>query len=224
MGWSLNTSTWYNQEYDRPLKSGCYQKVGSMGDVDNIKRSCRLSLQAILKEHMGVLSSNEYKSFNLGNGIEDYILPSLNLSPKVHKLKERACIDNEKLLTGRPIITGYGWCTIEASKFLQRKLRSILGRFKDYLVNNSLPYSILGNSYELVGVVKRSTFCSLDGCTFLSFDFKDLYTNILYKDASATLKELAVMLGIEKAEVDILFFVFVSSITTQQFNKYITDQ
>ena len=66
--------------------------MSSMGDVDNIKRSFRLSLQAILKEHIGVLSTNEYKSFNLGNGIEDYILPSLNLSPKVHKLKERACM------------------------------------------------------------------------------------------------------------------------------------
>ena len=137
-----------------------------MGDVDNIKHSCRLSLQAILKKRIGVLSTNEYKGFNLGNGIEDFILPSLNLSPKVNKLKQRACIDNEKLLTGRPIITGYGWCTIEASKFLQRKLRSIMVRFKDYLVNNSLPYSILGNSYELVGVVKRSSFSSLDWCTF----------------------------------------------------------
>ena len=64
-----------------------------------------------------MLSTNEYESFNLGNGIEDYILPSLTVSPKVHKLKERACIDNEKVLTGRPIITGYGWCSIEASKF-----------------------------------------------------------------------------------------------------------
>ena len=49
LGWSLNTSTWYNQEYDRHFKSVFYQKVGSMGDVDNIKHSCRLSLQAILK-------------------------------------------------------------------------------------------------------------------------------------------------------------------------------
>ena len=46
-----------------------------------------------------MLPINEFKIFNLGNGIEDYILPSLNLSPKVHKLKERASIDNEKLLT-----------------------------------------------------------------------------------------------------------------------------
>ena len=88
LGWSLNTSTWYKQEYDRHLKSGFYQKVGSKGDVDDTKHSCRLSLQAILKKHIGVLSTN------LGNGIEDYILRSLNLSPKVHKFKERACIDN----------------------------------------------------------------------------------------------------------------------------------
>ena len=54
LGWSLNTSTWYSQEYDRHVKSGFYQKVGSMGDVDNIKHFCR------------------------GNGIEDHILPSLN--------------------------------------------------------------------------------------------------------------------------------------------------
>ena len=40
-GWSLNPSTWYKQEYDRRLKSGFYQKVGIMGDVDNIKHSCR---------------------------------------------------------------------------------------------------------------------------------------------------------------------------------------
>ena len=69
-------------------------------------------------------------------------------------------------------------------------------------IRNSLPYSILGNSYELVGVVKRSSLSSLDGCTFLTFDFKDLYTIILFKDASTTLQELPLILGIEKAEVD----------------------
>ena len=63
LGWSLNSSTWYKQEYDRHLKSDFYQKVGSMGDVDYSKQSCRLSLQAVLKKHTGVLSTYEYKSF-----------------------------------------------------------------------------------------------------------------------------------------------------------------
>ena len=55
-----------------------------------------------------MLPAKDYKGFNLGNSMEDYTLPSLNLFPNVHKLKEKASIENESLLTGRPIITGYG--------------------------------------------------------------------------------------------------------------------
>ena len=111
--------------------------VGNMGDVESIKLRCRLSLQAILKKHTGVLPAKDYKGFNLGNSIEDYTLPSLNLFPKVHKLKEKASIENESLLTGRPIITGYGWCTVEASKHLQKRFRSILVRFLGFLLQPS---------------------------------------------------------------------------------------
>ena len=94
-----------------------------MGDVDSIKLRCRLSLQAILKKHTEVLAVKDYKSFNLGNSIENYTLPSLNLFLKVHKLKEKASMENESLLTGRPVVTGYGRCTLEASKYLQRRFR-----------------------------------------------------------------------------------------------------
>ena len=51
LGWSLNNSPWYKQEYDRHLNSGFYRMVGNMGDVDSIKLTCQLSLQAILKKH-----------------------------------------------------------------------------------------------------------------------------------------------------------------------------
>ena len=149
LGWSLNNSSWYKHEYDRHLNSGFYNMVGNIGDVDIIKLRCRLTLQAILKKHTEVLSFKDYMGFNLCNSTEDYTLPSLNSFPKVHKLKEKASIENESLLTGRPIVTGYGWCTIEASKYLQKRFRSILVRFKEYLESSSLPYSILGNSYEL---------------------------------------------------------------------------
>ena len=166
-----------------------------MGDVDSIRLRCRLSLQAILKKHTEVLAVKDYKSFNLGNSIENYTLPSLNLFLKVHKLKEKASMENESLLTGRPIVTGYGWCTLEASKYLQRRFRSILVRFKDYLESSSLPYSIVGNSYELVGLIEKTNLSSVGGCTFVTYDFKDLYTNILFKDASNTLRELVIILG-----------------------------
>ena len=82
LGWSLNNSSWYKQKYDRHLNSGFYRMVGNMGDVDSIKLRCRLSLQAILKKHTEVLPVKDYKGFNLGNSIEDYTLPSLNLFQK----------------------------------------------------------------------------------------------------------------------------------------------
>ena len=210
LGWSLNNCPWYKQEYDRHLNSGFYRMVGNMGDVDSIKLRCQLSLQAILKKQTEVLAVKDYKSSNLGNSIEDYTLPSLNLFSKVHKLKEKASMENESLLTGRPIVTArYGWCTIEASKYLQRRFRSILVRLKDYLESSSLPYSILGNSYELVGLIEKTNLSSVGGCTFVTYDFKDLYTNILFKDASNTLRELAIILGMGKAEVEFLLDIFI---------------
>ena len=114
------------------------------------------------------MTKGDYQNFNLGsNDKDDYILPSLNLLPKVHKLKERTSQNNENLLTGRPIVTGYGWCTIEASKFLQKKLGTILCNFKKYLIANGLPNSILGNSNELVEVIKQTRISSLV-CLFSS--------------------------------------------------------
>ena len=68
-------------------------------------------------------------------------------------------------------------------------------RFKDYLESSSLPYSIVGNSFELVGLIEKTNLSSVGGCTFVTYDFKDLYTNILFKDASNTLRELAIILG-----------------------------
>ena len=68
-------------------------------------------------------------------------------------------------------------------------------RFKDYLKSSSLPYSILGNSYELVGLIEKTNLSSVGGCTFVTYDFKDLCTNILFKDASNTLRELVIILG-----------------------------
>ena len=75
--------------------------------------------------------------------------------------------------------------------------------------SNSLPYSILGNSYELVGLIEKTNQSSVDGCIFVTYDFKDLCTNVLFKDASNTLRELAIILGIARAKVDFLLDIFI---------------
>lgn len=132
LGWSLSSASWYKQEYHRHLYLGFYQSVGHMEKVNAIKRNCRFSLGVILGKYKDILTKEDFQSFNLGNqNQKDFILPSLNLMPKVHKLKEAASQNIENLLTDRAIVTGYGWCTIEASKFLQKRLRVILCRFKN---------------------------------------------------------------------------------------------
>ena len=128
--------------------------------------------------------------------------------PQVHKLKEGARQNTENLLTGRPIVTGYGWCTTEASTFLQKRPRLILCRFKNYLSDNGLPNSILGNNNELIEVIKQTPIRSLEGLVFVCFDFKDLYTNMLIGDASCILRELASSLEIGQLEIDLLLDLY----------------
>ena len=44
------------------------------------------------------LTREDFLSFNLGANLDDYILPGLNLIPKVHKLTEKADVAMEPLL------------------------------------------------------------------------------------------------------------------------------
>ena len=60
----------------------------------------------------------------------------------------------------------------------------------------------------MVGLIEKTNQSSVDGCTFVTYDFKDLYTNVLFKDASNTLRELAIILGIARAKVDFLLDIY----------------
>ena len=44
------------------------------------------------------LTREDFLSFNLGSKLDDYILPGLNLIPKVHELTEKAGVAMEPLL------------------------------------------------------------------------------------------------------------------------------
>ena len=132
----------------------------------------------------------------------------MNIMPKVHKLQEMACSRIETYLTGRPIITGYGWCTIDASKFLQVRLRSIIDSFQKYLKLHNMPISVLKNSTELIDVMKHIHIEDCNKNCFVSFDFKDLYTNILFEDAEKTLRELAVILDITRGEIELILDLY----------------
>ena len=104
----MNTSLCYKQEYYIHLTTEFYQRFGTVEDVNLVKEKCTLSLSLILRKISRPLTREDFLSFHLGANLDDYILPSLNLISKVHKLAEKAGVAMEPLLTGLPIITGYG--------------------------------------------------------------------------------------------------------------------
>ena len=78
--------------------------------INLVKEKCRLSLSLILRKFRRHLTREDFLSFNLGANLDDYILPGLKLTSKVRKLTGKAGVAMKLLLTGLPIITGYGWC------------------------------------------------------------------------------------------------------------------
>ena len=52
----------------------------------------------ILRKFKRHLTREDFLSFNLGANLDDYILPGLNLIPKVHTLTEKAGVAMEPLL------------------------------------------------------------------------------------------------------------------------------
>ena len=174
-------------EYRRHLDSDFYCWVGKIQDAGEIKVKCREELKDIVNKWKGkgCLSIKDVRQFNLGQN-KDYLLPSLNLMPKGHKLSVPANPGIEGNLTGRPVVTGHSWCTAEASRFLQRKFREILNKFLSFLKENNFQNTILGSSMELIDSVRKVKLTHREEYCFVTFDFKDLYTNILYTDVART--------------------------------------
>ena len=157
MGWSLNKVEWYQDEYNCQLGTSSYKLVGNLDIVESLKLGCRKDLKSIVSKHKVMLSDFDFDLFNL-EARREYVLPSLNLLPKVHKLPEEASMGNENLLRGRPIITGHSWCIVEASKFIQRELRKVINRFEEFLGKKGVRGTLLGSSGELVNILRDKGF------------------------------------------------------------------
>ena len=126
----MNSLEWY--KYERQLGTISYKWVGVKEISENLKRSCKDYLETILARYRNV----HYRWLNVDKRERD-IIPSLNLIPKVYKLSQGANAANEEIVKGRPIVTTNSWCTVEASKYIQRELRDFLETFKQYVLLGS---------------------------------------------------------------------------------------
>ena len=112
------------------------------------------------------------------------------------------------MLKGRPIITAHSWCTVEASKFLQAKLRGIISDSKLLIQEKGIEFTILRDSKELVNTIKNFKLDNEKSYNFINFDFEDLYTNILFDDAERTLRDLAGLLGTKDKNINLILDLY----------------
>ena len=61
-------------------------------------------------------------------------LPTLNIMPKVYKLKQEACPNYEYELKGRQIVYGNSTLNLEPSKLLDKMFRVHLNSFVEFFV------------------------------------------------------------------------------------------
>ena len=124
---------------------------------------------------------------------------------KVHELTDPASVQNEGLLTGRPIVTGHSWCTLEASRYLQQKFRELLNKFIGFLRGYGYQSTIVAGSNDLLQLLRKINLKTGKNYCFVTFDFKNLYTNVLFEDASKSLYEVAMLVGLSQKEIYFYF-------------------
>lgn len=81
------------------------------------------------------------------------------------------------------------------------KYREIVNIFRDYAVTNGFVFTAIDITNELISVVEKLGIDALYGNTFVTFDFKELYTNRLEGDALAVLRGLHIILDLDGGRI-----------------------
>ena len=178
LGFTINSIDWYIQEYNRQLSNNnTYGKI-----TTPFNELCLQGLETLrsigikFQEYL----TNERFLFLTSRKIDNITLPSLNINPKVHKLKDLPSPDNETILQARPIINGYASINVEPSRILAQEIECILAQLHELYETLGLPDTILNNSDHLIDCIKHLNFNFEEKLNLwiVSFDFSSLYTNV----------------------------------------------
>lgn len=195
LGWSFNTIDWYFHEYQRQLNTKNYVQI-DISKIDSIIKLGKQQLKTFTNKHK-LRPPSELK-FLISR--KQFSIPSMSIQPKVHKLKDPACPNNEFMLKGRPIITAHSWIATEPSKLLGHHLKSIINQTKIFLSDCKLPFTIISDSNTFINHIKNIPIDNfLDPFFLISFDFENLYTNITHDSTVHTINYFCNMLKIDDA-------------------------
>lgn len=184
LGLSINSTEWYKHEYKRQLDDKhIYMKI----EHENINK---LTLQGI---NNLIEIKNRYENtivdtlFNVSiltsRELKDIKIPTLNITPKVHKLKSEACPNNEKLIKGRPIVNGFASINVEPSKLLGQIYKYVINKAIKKAEDMNIDNPMVTSSQNVVEHLNSIDIekVHVDDLFFVSFDFSSLYTSISNK-------------------------------------------
>lgn len=181
LGLSINSIEWYIQEYDRQLSDEkIYTKI-PYNELENIIINGIKELDILYKKYS---KHQELKCFDLDvltqREAGNVQIPTLNISPKVHKLKEEAHPSLEPKLKGRPIVNGFATMNTEPSRLLGSVFRYCLNKCIEKAQLEGINSPIINSSREVVDKLRRISFRNykLDNIYFITYDFSSLYTSI----------------------------------------------
>ena len=180
LGFSLNTTDWYIHEIKRQLSdTSTYIELAGVTE-DSILTLNKDNLKKLITDLENVLDASALKP--LRDCLDKELkLPSINLLPKVHKLKDSPSTENEKILKGRPIINGHSTTNAAVSKTFDTYMKQINDGLRQLFEHHNLPFPVLKNSDELITEInslQKLSFEELNRIWIGSLDFESLYTNI----------------------------------------------
>lgn len=181
LGFVINNTSWYLRELYRQLSdTNTYREIHGTTKEELIQISQSNITKLIHRlEHIHTKSSELAALKNCTKN--DLKLPSLNLLPKIHKLKSLPNPENENILKGRPILNGFNFTTSAVSRIFDDYMMHITRKLKDLFQSSNITFPCIKNSDELINTLnslpKLDTH-DLTNIWLITFDFESLYTNI----------------------------------------------
>ena len=181
LGLSINTTEWYIKEYFRQLQDDKVYCEIPYGKLNAIIHEGIQNLTLLHGKYTGCI---ELRNYNLNifiqRNIDNVHIPTLNITPKVHKLHQGAAPDNENELKGRPIVNGFATLNTEPSHLLGKIFSNCLHECIHKAASENIISPIIASSKEVKDRLSRLPFSKyrLDDIYFITFDFSSLYTSI----------------------------------------------
>ena len=211
LGLSINTTEWYIKEYFRQVKD---DKVYCKIPYEKLNAIIHEGIQNLTILHGKYTGYTELRNYDLNiliqRNIDSVHIPTLNITPKVHKLHQGASPDNESELKGRPIVNGFATLNTEPSQLLGKIFSNCLHECICKAASENIISPIIASSKEVKDRLSRLSFSKykLDNIYFITFDFSSLYTSIKTWTVFDTIHFLGAFLKLDKPLINLMKDLF----------------